>query len=82
MTVQSIGLVTASFTGINGSGAVSVPGLKVGDRVISCYLINNNVWQAAGQAYEYIVSVNDEIQQLGGSFSTETVELVLIRGGF
>jgi hypothetical protein len=70
----SVGLAavgSATFTGLNGSGSISLPGLKVGDRVSIDI-------QPGG--FESVVSVDDELQQTASSdFSTTTFRMFFFR---
>jgi len=73
--MQVSGFVKVTVTGINGSGAVSAPGLKVGDRL----LLNYGPNPSAG--FERIVTVDDEIQQNSGfDWTSYTFDLIFIRG--
>lgn len=68
--------VKAEFNGRNGSGAISVPGLQVGDTAI----VDLNGHNVIGGSFEQIVSVADEIQQLSGSdLSGQTYRFFLVR---
>lgn len=85
MSLQTIGLVAVSCGARNGTGAISVSGLKVGDRIISVVLITGGVpaHQNAGDFVEYMISTDDEVQQLDNSnLSGRTIEFICVRGGF
>lgn len=59
VTFTAIG--RADFNGINGIGAVSVPGMKVGDQTMFyCAAADGSV---PGEYFETRISVDDEIQQ-------------------
>lgn len=60
--------VKATFTGLSSPGAISVPGLEVGD-VITWLGIDSPVDNVAFSTpnFEPIISVDDEIQQIGTS---------------
>lgn len=78
MSVQASGLVTAQFTGNNGAGAISVPGLQVGDIVVAFQ-------EGAGMVaqFESSVSVADQLHQFGGGdMSAQTLHAILFRGTF
>lgn len=81
---NTCGWISASFEGLHGSGAVSVPGLKVGDRVV--YLIGNLPGGPANfmgsTNFEMIVSVDDELQQNSTSYLDGTIFDVLVYRGF
>ena len=68
-------LVKAVFVGRNGAGAISVPGLQVGDTVLQ---YQNGNW--AGSFDFPAITVADEIQQSSGSdLSAVTFTLFLLR---
>lgn len=82
--MAQFGFATIAFTGRNGSGAISVPGLKAGDRVIWCALKlpNRVAWQEPGTVWEHTVSADDAIEQLStDDLSANTAELIVFRGG-
>ena len=70
------GLIRFEFTAINGAGSINVPGLLVGDIVISL-VTTSNIDQAS--SFEHIVSVDGEIQQLGGSLLGVDMKAFLLR---
>lgn len=84
MTV-SIGpslIAAVGLAGNSGTGAISAPGVKVGDYVTGAFLIRplspTNVEPYS--SIEGIVSVDDEIQQLENSnWSTYTLDIFLVR---
>lgn len=79
-------LVKSTFNGHSGSGggAVSVPGLKVGDRLIwlqSDSYLSGTVQMNSANYFEIIITVDDQIQQVAGSdLSTWTFNAIFIRG--
>ena len=74
------GFLKVSFTGRNGTGAISVPGLRVGDIVVCGVNVTNTSPIVPGTSYEVVVSVDDEIQQLTvGDFSATNVVVVVLR---
>jgi hypothetical protein len=84
MSVVISGLVKATFPGRNGSGTISVPGLKAGDVVLNV-TGGGGIYTAASNGgtspWEFIISVDDEIQQIqNADFSPVTIEAVLFRG--
>lgn len=87
MSVQSIGLVTATCTTLSSNGSISVPGLKVGDKLIGVWNTDSNLWGTPGDrvsnltsGLEAVVSVADEIQQIDTPFATGTnLTLLLLR---
>lgn len=67
--------IKAAFNGRSGSGAISVPGLQVGDIVL--VFVNGN-WASSFESPT--VSVADEMQQTSGAdLSSISFELILIR---
>ena len=69
-------LVKAEFTGQSSSGAISVPGLQVGDTAI----VDLNGHNVIGSSFEQIISVADQIQQLSGSdLSSQTYKFFMVR---
>lgn len=80
MSVEAVGLVKASIIDRNSPGAISAPGLKVGDRVIGTYLLASQQWVDPGAQFESIVSVDDQIQQVGNiSVGSTPWDIVLVR---
>lgn len=84
MTV-SIGpslIVVSNVSGINGLGAISAPGLKVGDTTIAVLITSGGVPANAGIGgeVEIVVSIADEIQQIdSGNLSAKTFDIYLVR---
>lgn len=78
MTVTTpIAFLKAEFNGRNGTGTISVPGLKAGDAVI-LNGINNRQNEFP---FEAIISTDDQITQwYNGDLSSDDVVLVLMRG--
>jgi hypothetical protein len=87
--MQFVGLIQATVTMRNTTGAISVPGLKVGDKLLGSWLIDlgvgNNLWRApntgSGGTFEASVSVDDEIQVVDNGQGTADWQIVLIRNG-
>lgn len=70
------GMILTDFLGGATSGPVSVPGLKVGDRVIHA---SSGSTDYDGY-FEKVISVDDEVQQLiPADISSVTVELLVYR---
>lgn len=82
MSASLSGMVAASFTGNNGTGGISIPGLEVGDLVIAIWQTNPaGSWTQPGNHFEGIVTVADELQQLVGSnYSSSTFTVLAFRG--
>lgn len=65
----------------DGTGPISAPGLKVGDRLIALRFSSGvNIAYALDQ-YEGVVSVADEIQQVDFATSTPNQVLTFLRFG-
>jgi hypothetical protein len=83
MSVTFSGILKASFNSLSSPGSISIPGLKVGDKVIGCWMpADNTAWHQPGDTpgtFEAIVSVDDELQQLNSSSSSIVWELLLVR---
>lgn len=70
------GFVKVNVTGLNGSGPISAPGLKVGDRFLLGYSP-----AGGGGGLESIITVADQVQQLVGfDWSPFTFDLIFLRG--
>lgn len=81
MSLQVTGVFNASFSGKNGSGAISVPGLAVGDIVLAAVQDSSTVFDHGNNPFENVVSVADEIQQVNSSdLSANSYEVVVFRG--
>jgi len=65
---MSISLAAAgsiTFTSLDSSGSISVPGLKVGDMMAFCYCpATNTQGMPPNNTFEGIITVVDEIQQI------------------
>lgn len=75
VTQSSPTILKVVFNGINGAGAISIPGLKVGDTPFAC---------TAGDAilglFESSVSVADGLQQTGaGNYASWVFTMYFIR---
>jgi hypothetical protein len=74
-------LFRASFSGLDGPGAIQVPGLQVGDRLIQAVDGGGDVVSDTTSYFELAVSVADELQQVRvAHMSNETFDVVFIRG--
>ena len=86
VTVTNKNFISAIFGGRNGAGSISVPGLKVGDKLIwlqSSSYQGGTVQMNTADYFEIKISVNDQIQQLITSdLSTWILNAILIRGSF
>lgn len=70
----------AEFNGLSSPGAVSVPGLKVGDWVVMTAPAGN-IPQFGGLDFENVVSVDDQLQQTSpADLSPYTFKSVFFRG--
>jgi len=83
--VSEFGFITVQFTGRNGSGTISVPGLKSGDKVIwSAYTRSPapQLYSAPGAFIDFQVTVDDQIEQIDTSNnSSATIDALIYRGG-
>lgn len=67
-----------TFTGINGAGAVSLPGARIGDEVIKLL----GIYGASGSqtaSFESTISETDQIQQSSGADLSETIFVVILK---
>ncbi len=71
------GLIRAEFAAINGSGSINVPGLLAGDVVISLVTASGSIDDAS--SFEHVISVDGEIQQLGGTLSGVQMKAFVLR---
>lgn len=77
VTFPAIG--RADFNGVNGAGAVSVPGLDVGD-LVTFYAQAPGGWQTPGGIFEDVISVAGEIQQISSNdLSPYTFTILFLR---
>lgn len=68
--------IKVEFTGLTAAGAISAPGLQVGDYV----MLDLNGHNPANGIFESSVSVADELQQAQNSdLSSQTYRIVLVR---
>lgn len=83
MSVAMVGTGVAKFAGISAPGAISVSGLKAGDRVIWIYLIapTGSSYQFPNGVFEAVISNDDEIQQKAGAGDLSGIdcEIVFVR---
>jgi hypothetical protein len=78
MSLTTTALLHANFSGKNGSGAISISGLKVGDFVLNVFEVANSTSQP--QLFEAVVSVADQLQQTSGTNqSANTFDAVIAR---
>lgn len=78
MSLSVATVLVGTFTGINGNGAITLSGAKVGDYVITRE--GNGTGLQSGGDYEATISVADEIQQQGGANNSSiTVTAFLFR---
>ncbi len=75
VTLSSPVFVKADFLGNNGSGSISVPGLKVGDAIL---IFTNGNWLTSFEGP--VVTVDDQIQQsASGDLSAVNFTVILAR---
>lgn len=78
MCITPIILYQVSFTGRNGVGDISVPGVKAGDRVIVVY--RDDTYMQLSD-FDVLLTTNDEIHQnTGTDFSSTTFYATITRG--
>lgn len=83
MSVNLTGIIQATFSGRSSAGAISAPGLEVGDILLWLGNAVEGVVEPyhGGGLYEPVVSVADEIQQLSATdFSGQSWKAILFRG--
>lgn len=74
-----VAFIKAEFTGRDGAGPVSVPGLKVGDAVLMVTI--NGIDSNFPRSYEAFVTVDDEIYQwFNGNHENVEHVMLLLRG--
>jgi hypothetical protein len=80
MSLTTTALLHAQITaGHNGTGAISVSGLQVGDLLLKASLADGNTSPLDGK-FEDVISVADEIQQLvAEDLSSHPIHFVLVR---
>jgi hypothetical protein len=72
-------VVQANFTAGNGAAPISIPGLLAGDIVVNGSVNGMAVWGSFAPYFEPVVSVNGQLQQLGGNLSGPAFVLYLLR---
>lgn len=82
--VTFTGTGKAVFMGLNGSGSISIPGLKVGDIILNTYSLDglgNWDYSPPGSLFETSISVVDQLQQsYTGNASTVNFTIIFFRG--
>jgi hypothetical protein len=67
MAIDKIsGTISFSFNGRNGTGAISIPGLKAGDQIIRLTQGGTD-YTADPTMMEWVISVDDQIHQISGT---------------
>lgn len=82
--MTEFGFLTFTFSGINGAGGISVPGLKVGDRVIwtTQTKMGSTLYESPGAFVGFSCTTADQIDQVDTSNNTgATIEILVYRGG-
>ncbi len=72
-------IVIANFSALPTAGAISIPGLAVGDIVLNGTVNGLGVWNAFSSLFEPVVSVADQLQQLSGNLADPAFVVYLIR---
>jgi hypothetical protein len=80
MAIDKIsGTIMFSFNGRNGVGAVSVAGLKAGDKIIRLTQGGTD-YTADPSMMEWVISVDDEVQQVNaGNLTTYAFSAIAVR---
>jgi len=78
MSLKVQDLILVSVQGINGPGAISVPGVRVGD-VVLITTYSGNIILGGSSFLEAAVTVDDQIQQGSYNFSGTTFGIYLSR---
>jgi hypothetical protein len=74
-------VIRATWSGINGAGAISIPGLRVGDRMLQLLDSGQNLDSGILFYTQVVVSVADELQQNHtGDLTTIAFDGVFVRG--
>ena len=80
MSINIVTLITAETTSRLTAGGISFPGLKVGDRVLGVHQPLGGIWTPPSSSnLEPIISVDDEIQQLGVGDGITIYQITLVR---
>jgi hypothetical protein len=61
--VQGVAFLRATFTGRNGAGSISIPGLQAGDFVLKAQRVYGVSSDDYSGGFEKTITVDDEIQQ-------------------
>lgn len=76
-TFAITGTIKITFTGRNGAGSISVPGLKAGDRTVN---VTDSVNNGYGGQFEWAVSSDDSyFQASNNDLSSTSFTAILIR---
>lgn len=71
-------LIEAEFNGRNGTGTISLPGLKAGDRMF--WQSINGSYTGIDNSFEAIVSNDNALEQLSGADKTgQSIVAIFIR---
>lgn len=90
MTLQTFGIIRTSFQGVlidqndptnNLPRAISVPGLKAGDIILSVHFSSGNSGEQRGGFPEQPIQTDDQITQQGGDLSAFTYDITVLRLG-
>ena len=78
-SVRIAGIIVVTFNPIAHAGAISAPGLKVGDVALSFTSYRVNTANDFAGFYEGVISVDDEIQQTSDAITTDTITAAFVR---
>lgn len=73
------GLVTATFQALSEAGSVSIPGLLVGDIVLTGTINGLSFWPGFSTTFETVISVDGQLQQTGGDYVGVDFVVYLLR---
>jgi hypothetical protein len=77
--VSAKGLFHVVFTATGGTGAISVPGLKIGDVAMSYTDSRINVAGSVATCFEGVISVDDQVQQVSALVNGDTITAIFVR---
>jgi hypothetical protein len=80
-TTSETVIFRATWTGLNGAGAISIPGLQVGDRILQLVDSSPSIAGNPVNTVQLVVTVADQLHQnANGNLTSITYEAVFVRG--
>lgn len=76
-----VSIIKAEFTGINGAGNVSVPGVKEGDILLTLVDLTDYNYEVSNRTFRSVAPADDVIFQGGGDYSASDLVAILLRVG-